>query len=64
MNLKNKTTAELEARDAELGKLMSSLSAWHNRKMSRKDRLFFAELYREESNKIIDELMSREEVGA
>ncbi len=60
MNLKNKTTAQLEARDTELVILMRSLSAWHNRKMSRKDREFFAGLYREESNAIIAELMRRE----
>lgn len=64
MNLKNKTTAELEAREAKLIELMQSLSAWHNRRMSKKDRLFFAELYREESNEIMNELINREQVGA
>ena len=64
MNLKNKSTEELEARDAELINLIASLSAWHNRRMSRKDRMFFAELYRIEVNEIMDELMSREKVGA
>jgi hypothetical protein len=60
MNLENKTTAQLESRENELTDLMSSLSAWHNRNMSRKDREFFAGLYREESNAIITELMRRE----
>jgi hypothetical protein len=64
MNLKNKTTAELEIRDSELIRLTRSLSAWHNRNMSNKDRQFFAEIYRAETNAIIEELMSREKVEA
>lgn len=62
--LANKATNELEARDSELVALMASLASWRNRHMSRKDRLFFTELYRAESTAITDELMRREEVGA
>jgi hypothetical protein len=63
MNVQNKTTAQLEARDTELVILMRSLSAWHNRNMSNKDRQFFANVYRTESDAIIAELMNREVVA-
>lgn len=63
MNLENKTTAQLEARDTELVILMRALSAWHNRNMSKKDRQFFANAYRSESNAIVEELMKREVVA-
>lgn len=60
MNLQNKTTAELEARNNDLIRLTSSLAEWHNRNMSKKDRELFASAYRQESNEIITELMRRE----
>jgi hypothetical protein len=60
MNVENKTTAQLEARDTELVILMRSLSAWHNRNMSKKTRQFMADVYRAESDAIITELMKRE----
>jgi len=63
MNLENKTTAQLETRDTQLIILMESLSAYRNRRMSRKDRQFFADAYRKESDAIIEELMRREAVA-
>ena len=60
MNLENKTTAQLEARDTDLVILMRSLSAWHNRNMSKKTRQFMADVYRTESDAITEELMRRE----
>lgn len=63
MNVQNKTTAQLEARDTELVILMRSLSAWHNRNMSNKTRQFMADVYRAESDAIIAELIKREVVA-
>ena len=63
MNLEKKTTAQLEARDTELVILIGSLSAFHNRNMSKKDRQFFADAYRIEANAIMEELMKREVVA-
>ena len=62
--LVNQTTTELLGRESELVKKMLTLSAYHNRKMSKRDRLFFTELYRAESTAITAELMRREEVAA
>jgi hypothetical protein len=60
MNVENKTTAELEARDAEITRNLRALTQWHNRNMSRKDRELFTSIYREESKAITAELMRRE----
>jgi hypothetical protein len=55
-----KTTQELNARLDELTRLRASLAQWHNRKMSKKDREFFAAAYREEVNQITEELIKRD----
>jgi hypothetical protein len=64
MNLENKTTAELEARDSELTKNRQALCSYANRKLSMRDRTSLIEAIREEQNAITDELMNRERVGA
>jgi hypothetical protein len=63
MNINTATTEALEARDNELTRNIRSLTQWHNRNMSAKDRQFFADLYRTEQAAIFDELVSRAEVS-
>jgi hypothetical protein len=64
MNLENKTTAELEARDSELTKTRQMLCSWANRKLSMKSRTSLIEGIRQEQDAITNELMKRERVGA
>ena len=64
MNLENKTTVELEARDSELTKTRQMLSSWANRNLSMRNRTRLIEEIRAEQNAITDELMKRERVGA
>jgi hypothetical protein len=64
MNLENKTTAELEARDSALTKDRQALCSFANRKLSIKARTILIEAIREEQDAIMHELMNREKVGA
>jgi len=64
VNLKNKTTAELEARDTELTRTRQMLCSWANRKLSMRNRTRLIQEIQVEQNAITNELMNRERVGA